>query len=145
MSSRAAVLLAAACIGQPFGEWKLNPARSTFAGDVQPKSFTVRIEPRVNGEVVTLDRTETNGQMTTSSSVLYLDGLQRDFQQGECSGKQSSRRIDSQTIEILRHCGGGAWIKFIRRTGPKTELVLDVTEQRADGRRFVRRLVFEKQ
>ena len=144
MFFRAAVLFAAPCFAQPFGEWNLNAARSTFTGDIRPKALTLRIESRVNGEVVTLDRTETNGQTTTSSTILYLDGVPRDFQLGECSGKQSSRRIDSQTIEIFRNCGAGAWIRFIRRTGSKSELILEITEQRPGGRHFDRRLVFDK-
>jgi len=77
--------------------------------------------------------------------VLYLDGVARDFQQGECSGTQSSRRKDSQSVEILRNCGAGGWIRFIRRAAPKDQLVLEISEQRADGRRFGRRLIFEKQ
>ena len=62
------------------------------------------------------------------------------------SGSQSSRRLDSQTVEILRTCASGGWTKFIRRlsTNPK-ELVLEITEQQADGRRAERRLVMEKQ
>ena len=99
------VLLAAICFGQPFETWKLKAARSTFAGDIRPKSLTVRIEPRARGEVVTVYPTEIDGQTTTCSMVLYLDGMARGFQQGECSGTQSSRRIDSQTIEVLRNCG----------------------------------------
>jgi len=140
-----AVLLAAICFGQPFGTWKLKAARSTFAGDIRPKSLTVRIEPRARGEVVTVYRTEINGQTTSCSMVLYLDGVARGFQQGECSGTQSSRRIDSQTIEVLRNCGTGVWTRFVRRRGPKDQLVLEISEQRADGRRFDRRLIFEKQ
>jgi hypothetical protein len=140
-----ALLFAAGCFAQPFGDWKLNATRSTFAGDIRPKSLTVRIEPRDRGEVVTLDRTETNGQTTTCSMVLYLDSVARGFQQGECSGTQSSRRIDSRTIEVLRNCGAGAWIRFLRWTGPKSQLVLEISEQRADGRHLDRRLAFEKQ
>src|SRR5215813_14790300 len=113
--SLATALVVSGCFGQPFGSWKLNAAQSTFAGDIRPKSVTVRIEPRAKGEVVTLDRIEVNGQTTTSSMVLYFDGVARDFQQDECSGTQSSRRIDSQTVEILRNCGAGAWTRFVRR------------------------------
>jgi hypothetical protein len=141
----ATVLLAAVCSGQPFGKWKLNLVRSTFAGDTRPKTLSLRIEPRATGEVVTLDRTEINGQMSSSSMVLYLDGVARDFQQGECTGTQSSRRIDSQTIEILRNCGASAWTRYVRRTAPKDGFILEISEQRADGRRFERRQVFEKQ
>jgi hypothetical protein len=143
--SLAMALVVSGCCGQLFGSWKLNAGRSTFAGDIRPKSLTVRIEPHARGEAVTLDRTEVNGQTTSSSMVLYLDGMARDFQSGECSGTQSSRRIDSQTIEILRNCGASAWTRLVRRTAPKNELVLEISEQHADGRRFDRRLVFEKQ
>src|SRR5215471_9561909 len=139
------VLLAAICFGQPFGTWKLKAARSTFAGDIRPKSLTVRIEPRARGEVVTVYRTEINGQTTSCSMALYLAGAARGFQQGECSRTQPSRRIDSQTIEVLRNCGPGVWTRFVRRRAPKDQLVLEITEKRADGRRFGRRSIFEKQ
>jgi hypothetical protein len=138
-------LLVASCFGQTFGTWKLNAGRSTFAGDTQPKNLIVRIELHAKGEVVTVDRTEVNGQTTSSSTVLYLDGVARDFQQDACSGTQSSRRIDGQTVEILRNCAAGAWTRLVRRTAPKNQLVLEISEQRADGRRFDRRLIFEKQ
>ena len=119
MFFRAAVLLAASCLGQPLGSWKLNAARSTFAGEIRPKSLTLRIEVRAKGEVVTFDRTEVTGRTTVSSMILYLDGVARDFQQDQCFGTQSSRRIDSETIEILRNGGLSAWIRFIRRTASK--------------------------
>jgi len=138
--------LGAACwAGAADGTWKLNAARSTFAGDTQPKSFTIRIEPHAKGEVFTLDRIEADGRAISCSTILYLDGTERAFGDGECSGTQSSRRIDRQTVEILRHCGAGAWARFVRRTAPRNELVLEISEQRADGRRFDRRLVFDKQ
>ncbi len=124
----------------------MNPARSTFSGDVQPKSIIVRIEPHPKGEVFTVDRTEPDGRTTSSSSILYLDGTARGFQGFECSGTQSSRRVDGMTVEILRQCGAGAWTKFLRRASAKPrELVLEISEHHADGRRFDRRLVFEKQ
>jgi len=146
---RAALLLmplgADCCAGAAYGTWVVNAARSTFAGDTQPKSFSIRIEPHTKGEVCTLDRVEADGRAVSSSTVLYLDGRKREFRNGECSGTQSSRRIDGQTIEILRNCGAGVWTRFVRRTASKNDLVLEISEQRADGHRFDRRLVFEKQ
>jgi hypothetical protein len=70
--------------------------------------LTIRIEPHTRGEVCTLDRIEADGRAISSSTILYLDGREREFRDGECSGTQSSRRIDSRTIEILRKCGAGA-------------------------------------
>ena len=138
--------LAAACwAGAAYGTWKLNVAQSTFGGDTQPKSLTVRIEPHSKGEVFTFDRIEADGRVTSSSILLYQDGAERDFRDNECSGTQSSRRIDSQTVEVLRNCGAGASIRFVRRIAPTDELVLEISEKRADGRRIDRRIVFEKQ
>jgi hypothetical protein len=107
-----------------FGIWRLNAARSTFAGDTQPKILTVRIEPHAKGEVFTLDRTETNGQSTTASVLLYFDGRARAFNEAGCSGTQSSRRLDGRTIEILNDCTGGQSTRVIRRSGERpNELV----------------------
>ena len=95
--------LGAACwTGAASGTWKLNPARSTFSGQTQPKTLVLRLEPHPKGEVVTVDRTGDNGQSTSSSTILYLDGAARDCQGTECSGSQTSRRLDSQTVEVLR-------------------------------------------
>ena len=143
------MLLTATCFGQSLegtsGTWKMNAARSTFAGGSPFKSLTVRIERHPKGEVFTLDRIETDGRTTSSSTILYMDGEPRRFEDFGCSGIQSSRRVDSRTVEILRMCATGDWVRFVRRSAlqPK-ELVLEITEQRLDGRRLERRLVFEK-
>jgi len=137
-------LLAAPGWTEPaFGTWKLNAARSTPAEDIRPKSLTVRIEPHAKGETFTLDRVEADGRTTSSSSILYLDGEPRPFQGFGCSGIQSSRREDGSTVEILRMCASGEWSRLIRRSQAK-ELVIEITEQKSDGRRFERRLVLEK-
>ena len=127
-------LLAAACWADgAFGTWKT-------------KTLTVRFEPHTKGEVFTLDKIDGDGRITTSSTILYLDGKPRDFGDTHCSGTQSSRRVDSRTVEILQKCSSGEWTRFIRRLAmqPK-ELVLEITEQHTDGRRFERRLILEKQ
>src|SRR6266705_5953613 len=124
-----------------FGTWKLNAARSTFAGDTQPKSLTVRIEPHAKGEVFTLDRTETNGRSTSASVLLYFDGRARGFNEAGCSGTQSSRRLDSLTVEILHDCTGGQSTRIVRRSGQQpNELVFEITDQYPDGRHYERRL-----
>jgi hypothetical protein len=139
-------LLTASCSGQVIGAWRVNAGRSTFVGDSQPKSFIVRIEPHAKGEVLTFDRVEADGRTTSASTILYLDEKPRGFQDFGCSGTQSSRRMDSRTVEILRNCGAGAWTKYVCRASAKpNELVLEVIEQHADGRRFERRLTLEKQ
>lgn len=131
---------------EAFGTWKVNPARSTSNGGSHPESLTLRIGPHNKGEVFTLDRAEKDGRATTYSTILYYDGKPRDFQDAKCSGTQSSRRVDKQTVLIIRHCNSGAWIRFVRRVAaPPKELVLEITEQNAGGRRFERRLVMEKQ
>jgi len=141
------ILFSAACWAEgAFGTWKMNPARSTFAGDPHRKNFTVRIEPHAGGEVFTLDRISRDNRVETSSTILYFDSKLRDFQDHSCSGTQSSRRVNNRTVEIVRNCGSGQWIRFIRRLAEQQkELILEVTEQQPDGRRFERRVVLEKQ
>jgi hypothetical protein len=127
------------------GTWTMNAARSTLGGGIQPKSVTVRIVAHASGEAFTVDRVEADGRLTSSSTILYLDGEPRQFQDFTCSGIQSSRRLDSQTVEVLRMCASGAWLRWVRRSAAQSkELVLEITEQKSDGRRIERRLVLEK-
>ena len=139
------MLLNATCwAGETFGVWKLNAARSTLPGN--QKSVTLRIEPDTRGEVFTLDTVAADGRASTFSTVLYFDGKARDFQDLACSGAQSSRRVDSQTVEILRKCANGGWTHFVRRSAaPPKELILEITEHNRDGRRSEQHLVLEKQ
>ena len=93
----------------------------------------------------TLERIEPDGRITTSSTILYFDAVPRAFQDFDCSGTQSSRRTDRQTVEILRNCGSSGRTMLVRRTEARqNELVLEIIDQHADGRRFERRLVLEK-
>jgi hypothetical protein len=120
--------------GAVLGTWIVNPARSTSARGSRPKSVTIRIQPHARGEVFTIDRIEADGRAMTSTTVLYLDGKPRDFQDAGCSGSQSSRRVDGQTVEILRWCANGDTIRFVLRLSAQpNELILDVTEHRAGG------------
>lgn len=129
-----------------FGTWIMNSARSTPAPDPRPKRLTIRIESHPKGEVFTLERIEVDGRATTSSTLLYLDGKPRDFEDAGCSGTQSSRRLDNQAVEILRSCVNGASVRFLRRLSEKpNEIVLEVTELQAGGRTLERHLVLEKQ
>jgi hypothetical protein len=139
------LLTTASWADDQFGIWRMNPARSRPGGEPPPKSFIVRIEPHAKGEVFTVDRISWDGRVTTSSTILYLDGKSRDFQDQDCSGTQSSRRVDKTTVEIVRNCNSGIRSRFVRRLAaqPK-ELILDITEQLPDSRRSERHLVLEK-
>jgi hypothetical protein len=150
VSALVSTLISAVVFGQglerTYGTWKMNAARSTFAGGFQLRSLTVRIEPHSKGQVFTLDRTGIDGRTTSSSTILYLDGEPRPFEDFECSGTQSSRRTDERTVEIVRLCANGGWMRLLRRASSKSnELVLEIAEQSADGRRFDRRLTLERQ
>ena len=128
-----------------FGTWQMNAERSAFGEGMRPRSVTVRLEPRANGEVFTMDRIEADGRTTSASSILYFDSEPRRFEDFDCSGIQSARRVDSRTVEVLRMCASGAWLRWILRSVPQTrELALEVTEQGPSGSRIQRRLVLEK-
>jgi hypothetical protein len=127
------------------GAWKLNPARSTFSGQSQPKTLVLRVEPHPNGEVITVDRTEVNGQSTSVSTILYFDGAARSLENAGCSGSQTSRRLNERSVEILRQCTSGDWERVVRRlTQLGKELVVEIMRQHS-GRRSEERLVLEKQ
>ena len=129
-----------------FGSWQMNAAKSALGGDIRFRSLTVRIEPHARGEALTWDRVEADGRVTSYSTILYLDGEPRQFQDFACSGIQTSRRMDGRTVEVLRMCSSGAWLRWVRRlVAQSKELVLEVTELSSDGRRTERRLVLEKQ
>lgn len=136
----------ACCAGSMFGTWKMDVSRSKVTGSATPKSFTVRIQPHVNGEVFTLDRIESDGRTMSSSTVLYFDGAPRDFEDFGCSGTQSSRRLDGGTMEILRVCASGEWTWLVRQCAvrPK-ELTIDITEKRGGRSNVEWRVVLEKQ
>src|ERR1043166_3631647 len=112
-------LLSAACFGQGLegtsGTWKMNAARSTFAGAAPFKSLTVRIERHPKGEVFTPDRIETDGRTITSRTIVYFDGEPRRFEDFGCSGIQSSRRADERTVEVVRMCASGGWMRLLIR------------------------------
>ena len=134
------------CAEPVFGTWRVKTNRSTFAGGRAPKSLTVRIEPHAKGEVFTMDRVESDGRATSSSSILYFDNTPRDFQDFDCLGTQSSRRLDSGTIEIRRNCAGSDGVWFVRHATDKSkELMIDITEKRRPGPNLDWRLVLEKQ
>jgi hypothetical protein len=139
------VLSAADSAENAFGTWMVNSRKSTSAGGIEPKIVTLRIERHAKGEVFTMDGSEQDEQSTTDSTILFLDGKPRDYQDRECKGTQSSRRVDNRTVEILRACEAGAWIRIIRRVATDSELVLEVNGRRSDGRQVEMRLVLEKQ
>ena len=49
------LLLGETSWGDAVGVWKMSPGRSTFAADGLVRSFTLRIERRPGGEVLTSD------------------------------------------------------------------------------------------
>jgi uncharacterized ParB-like nuclease family protein len=139
-------LTAGNCLGQVYGTWKMDALHSTFTGETQPKSVTLRIQKHPKGEVVTVDRVDVDGRTTSSSTILYFDGTPRDFEDFQCSGTQSSRRIDSQSIELVRVCKSGERSKMTRRSSAQwNELVLEIVVHQAKDRWFQRRLVFKRQ
>jgi hypothetical protein len=141
------ILVGAAWTSEPeFGIWKMNPVRSMFAGDTQPRSLIIRLEPHTKGAVLTVDRIESDGRATSSSTILYLDGKSRDFEDFRCRGTQSSHRTDGRGLEIVRQCANGSSMKVdIRPAANAGFLILEITEHDPDGRRSDQRLSLEKQ
>jgi len=127
------------------GIWKMNLGRSAFAEERAPRNFTLRIERHAQGEVFTVERTEPDGRSSSDSTILFFDGKPREYQDLDCWGTQSSQRVDKRTVEILRTCEAGAWMRVIRRVNTDRELVLEVNGRRPDGRQVQMLLVLQKQ
>jgi hypothetical protein len=127
--------------GGAVGIWKVNPARSTIR---ESGIDTVEIRPHKKGEVFTLNQFDREGRATTSSTILYFDGRDRDIQDFGCSGTQSSRRIDELTVEIIRSCAGGEQIRLVRRLSElRNQLILEITRE-VVHHRIDERLVLER-
>ena len=116
------------------GIWKMNLGRSAFAEERAPRNFTLRIERHAQGEVFTVERTEPDGRSSSDSTILFLDRKPRDYQDLGCRGTQSSQRVDNRTVEILRTCEAGAWIRVVRRVTTDRDLVVQFSGRRSDGR-----------
>lgn len=140
------VLAGSACWGDDaLGIWKMNLGRSAFAAERAPRNFTLRIERHAQGEVFTVERTEQDGRSSSDSTILFLDRKPREYQDLDCRGTQSSQRVDNRTVEILRSCEAGAWMRVIRRVKHERELTLEVNGRRPDGRQVQMLLVLQKQ
>ena len=141
------IVFATACRADPmFGTWKMDVGQSKVTGSAPPKGFTVRLEPHAKGEVFTLDRIESDGRTMSSSTLLYFDGAPRSFEDFGCSGTQSSRRLDGQTVEILRVCPSSEWTWLIRPSAVQSkEIIIDITEKRRGHATVEWRVVLKKQ
>jgi hypothetical protein len=138
--------LGAAGFGQALGSWEMTAASSSFPEGPRPEKLTVRIESHSRGEVFTVDTLRRDGRATSSSTILYLDGMPRELRDFDCSGTQSSRKVDSQTVEILRTCGHGESARWVGRVSTDSkELVLEITEHHSDGRKGNTRIVMVRQ
>ncbi len=124
------------------GIWRVNPARSTVR---YSNIAAIGFQPHAKGEVFILYRLDAAGRATTSSTILYFDGRDRDLEDFGCRGTQSSWRVDGGTVEIARKCTGGQSIRLIRRLSPRhKELILEITEE-AKGDRIDSRMVLERE
>lgn len=127
------------------GTWKIDFAKSNLNGFTVPKKFLVRLQAHAKGQLLTLDRLESDGRMTSSSTILYLDGKPRAFEDFECSGMQSSRRLDSETVEIRRSCLTADWTWRVRQPATQSKLMfIDITGIRRTGSQVDWRVVLEK-
>jgi hypothetical protein len=134
-------LVSTNCAESTFGTWKAITNRSRFSGGSAPKNLTVRIERHSNGEVFTLDKVESDGRGISSSTTLYLDGAPREFQNFDCSGTQSPRRLDTRTVEIVPKCADrdGTWLVRHSTDQSKLRQVLTRNASRAEV------LIYERQ
>jgi hypothetical protein len=130
--------------GSSFGIWTVSTLTST-PGRLGPTITALRIEKHAKGEVFTLDRIDAQGRRTSSSTILYLDDEPRNFQDFECSGTQSSRQVDAESVEIHRVCEDGERVWLLKQSARPDELIVRITQKQRDGRQFEWHMILKKQ
>jgi hypothetical protein len=141
--------LAAGCLGQAFGTWKLNPAKSRDQTARLPKSATLRYEPNEEGEISTWYSVRADGSSETNSQILHLDGKDYacdDPSMPERLDSVSSRRLDARRTEIVYKNAGRAVLRLVRIVSADgKQMTLDLRSASAKAPQSLRWLVFERE
>jgi hypothetical protein len=139
-------LLAAGC-AQTTGNWKMNPGKSTH-GDSEPfpRSVVMNIDPRSDGEAVTVWRVLEDGRSETESLILRYDGKDHPYPQQELFESFNVRRLPDGTTEVLYKKAGKIVAREVRQFAPDgSQMTIQCGFFSRTGTWLERVLVFEKQ
>ena len=81
------------------GTWKLNTAKSTYDPGPPPRSMTVRVEGRENGEAVVREQVDSQGKTTRGEFAATFDGKEYPIEGDPNRDSVSNTRIDEYSFE----------------------------------------------
>jgi len=146
LTSGSAVIAAGSVTDPAVGTWKLNPAKSTFAGIPAYKS-QIRIYSR-SGEDITLKMTTVSaeGKETTTQATYKLNGKDYPSMGNADFDSLSGTQIDTNTVEFTLKRAGKP-IGKIRRTVSKDGQTLTINYEitNVNGVQTGALTVFDKQ
>jgi len=133
----------------PFvGAWKLNPAKSKFAGMPAPKSETRTVTAQGNGLKVSFDGVAADGSKFSYGYTTNLDGKAAITGSGVPGGADAyaSKRVDTNTYATTWLKGGkevGTTRTVVSKDGKATTITFKLTD--AGGKPISALTVFDKQ
>jgi hypothetical protein len=146
LTSGSAVIAAGSVADPAVGTWKLNPAKSTFAG-IPPYKSQIRIYSR-SGQDITLKMTTVSaeGKETTTHATYKLNGKDYPSMGNPDFDSLSGFQIDTNTVEFTLKRAGKP-IGKIRRTVSKDRQTLTINYEitNASGVQTGAVTVFDKQ
>lgn len=114
------------------GTWKLNVAKSTFAGGRGPSSQIVKFEKAGRGTAVTSEVVGPDGRVTRTSYTAFYDGKRHPILGTPSADSVSFKRIDAWTVERT-DTKAGRFTATVTRVLSKDGKVLTVTTKAFDG------------
>jgi hypothetical protein len=143
------LILAQATVNPRVGTWKLNLAKSNFAGMPAPKSETRTVEAQGNGEKVTYDGVAADGSRIALTFTTNLDGKPVPIVGTGATGEADMTtvtRLDSRT-QTSTTTRAGKVVATIRLVVSKDGKVITLTRKATDanGQPITQVLIWDKQ
>jgi hypothetical protein len=96
------------------GTWKLNVAKSTYSPGPAPQSSMLKVEAAGQGEKVTSEGVNAQGERTATQSTANFDGKDYPLTGSSVADTVSLKRIDAWTTEQTVKKGGKVIVIFTR-------------------------------
>ena len=129
------------------GTWKLNVAKSQYSPGPPPQSSTLKIEPSGQGEKVTTEGVNAQGERVATQYTANFDG--KDYPlTGSALGadKVSLKRMSARTTERTDKKDGKVMVHIPRVVSPDGKMMTaTVKGTNAEGQPVNNVVVFEKQ
>ena len=146
LTSASAVLAGGSDTDPVVGTWKLNLAKSTFAGIPAYKSQVRTYSQSARGITLKMTTVSAKGKETTTQSTYQLNGRDYPSMGNPDFDSLSGMQIDSNTVEFTLRKSGKE-VGKIRREVSKDGLILTINYviTNADGIQTAALTVFDKQ